>query len=199
MSLRYKTRPLPVCVLASLACYTGFSCAAQITATAEAASRAKLAPDAAFVQWGSNTGAKTATVGLIWDGRNVWLPFGTTRLSYYTELSLGHWRAEGASGSKHSSHAEFGLTPTLRLEPLNSFGLFAELGIGAHLITPNYRRSNKRFSTAFNFGDHIGIGVRPESWKGAEISLRFQHFSNAGIKQPNPGENFLQLRIRLPL
>jgi lipid A 3-O-deacylase len=151
------------------------------------------------MQWGSNTGATTATVGLIWDGRNVWRPFGTTKLSYYTELSLGHWRADDASGGKRSSHTEFGLTPTLRLEPLNRFGLFAELGIGAHLITPNYRRSNKRFSTEFNFGDHIGIGVRPESWKGAEISLRYQHFSNAGIKQPNSGDNFVQLRLRLPL
>ena len=27
-----------------------------------------------------------------------------------------------------------------------------------------------------------------------EISLRFEHHSNAAIKQPNPGENFLQLR-----
>ena len=27
-----------------------------------------------------------------------------------------------------------------------------------------------------------------------EVSLRFQHFSNAGIKEPNPGENFFQVR-----
>jgi hypothetical protein len=27
-----------------------------------------------------------------------------------------------------------------------------------------------------------------------EIALRVQHYSNGGIKQPNPGINFLQLR-----
>ena len=27
-----------------------------------------------------------------------------------------------------------------------------------------------------------------------ELALRLQHFSNAGIKHPNPGENFVQLR-----
>ena len=28
----------------------------------------------------------------------------------------------------------------------------------------------------------------------AEIVLRAEHFSNAGIKPPNPGQNFLELR-----
>jgi hypothetical protein len=28
--------------------------------------------------------------------------------------------------------------------------------------------------------------------------LRLQHFSNAGIKKPNPGEDFLQLRLSFP-
>ena len=27
-----------------------------------------------------------------------------------------------------------------------------------------------------------------------EVSLRLQHFSNAGIKHPNPGETFVRLR-----
>ena len=27
-----------------------------------------------------------------------------------------------------------------------------------------------------------------------ELALRVQHYSNAGIRHPNPGENFVQLR-----
>jgi hypothetical protein len=27
-----------------------------------------------------------------------------------------------------------------------------------------------------------------------ELVLRVEHFSNAGIKHPNPGENYVQLR-----
>jgi hypothetical protein len=58
------------------------------------------------------------------------------------------------------------------------------------------RTREKRFSTAFNFGDHIGIGYR--TGRG-EWSLRLQHFSNAGIDTPNPGEDFVQLRWSMPL
>ena len=65
---------------------------------------------------------------------------------------------------------------------------------GVNVLAPLYRSRDKRFSTAFNFGDHVGIGVQLGDDHGQELSLRLQHFSNAGIKDPNPGENFVQLR-----
>jgi lipid A 3-O-deacylase len=34
----------------------------------------------------------------------------------------------------------------------------------------------------------------PGRREAADLSLRLQHVSNAGIKEPNPGENFVQLR-----
>ena len=43
-------------------------------------------------------------------------------------------------------------------------------------------------------GDHIAIGKRFGADQQHEWSLRFQHFSNGRIKNPNPGENFLQFR-----
>jgi hypothetical protein len=73
-------------------------------------------------------------------------------------------------------------------------GWFLEGGIGANLLLPVYQTADKRFSTTFNFGDHLGIGRRFGREFAHEWALRIQHFSNAGIKHPNPGENFLQLR-----
>jgi lipid A 3-O-deacylase len=40
----------------------------------------------------------------------------------------------------------------------------------------------------------VAIGRRFGASKEHEVMLRLQHFSNAGIKHPNPGEDFLQLR-----
>jgi hypothetical protein len=47
-------------------------------------------------------------------------------------------------------------------------------------------------TTAFNFMEQVGFGVRFErspkrAWM---LGYRFQHISNGGRVQPNPGENF---------
>jgi hypothetical protein len=36
---------------------------------------------------------------------------------------------------------------------------------------------------------------RAAQWRHYDLSLRFQHLSNAGISNPNPGINFLELRM----
>ncbi len=41
----------------------------------------------------------------------------------------------------------------------------------------------------------MGVGYRFDR-KGFEIGYRFQHISNAGIKEPNDGINFHQLRLQ---
>jgi lipid A 3-O-deacylase len=53
------------------------------------------------------------------------------------------------------------------------------------------RFADKTISTAFQFGDHIGVGFQltPQS----RLSLRYSHFSNASIKTPNPGLDVTQL------
>ncbi len=43
-------------------------------------------------------------------------------------------------------------------------------------------------------GDHLAAGWQFGPRRDHELTLRIQHFSNAGIRHPNPGENFVQLR-----
>lgn len=57
---------------------------------------------------------------------------------------------------------------------------------------PLFSTGQKRFSSKFNFDDHVAIG---RDFGHVEVSLRGEHFSNAGISRPNPGEDFGQLRI----
>ena len=52
----------------------------------------------------------------------------------------------------------------------------------------------KRFTTTFNFVDVIGVGRSFGPSRTQELGLRLQHVSNAGIRVPNPGQNFVQLR-----
>ena len=71
---------------------------------------------------------------------------------------------------------------------------FLEAGVGLSLTSVLYQTQAKRFSTRFNFGTHLGLGRNFGTRGEHELSLRVEHFSNAGIRHPNPGENFVQLR-----
>jgi lipid A 3-O-deacylase len=152
-----------------------------------------LMPGAFFVQVGAGTHVNTWSVGAIWQ-----LPwqrdtsFG--RLATSIEASFGQWQTHGQR--QHTRpFGQFGLTPSLRFFPDAWHGQwFVEAGVGANMISPAYHTDGKRFSTAFNFGDHLAIGRAFGSAHQQEMALRIEHFSNAGIDQPNPGEDFLQLR-----
>ena len=51
-------------------------------------------------------------------------------------------------------------------------------------------------STAFQFGNHIGVGYRFGAKGSYDLGYRFQHLSNASIKRPNAGINFNQVRLQ---
>ena len=74
---------------------------------------------------------------------------------------------------------------------------FVEAGIGATLADKRYQTPEREFSTRFNFASHLGAGLRLGARRQHEVMLRVQHVSNAGIKHPNPGNNFVQLRYAL--
>ena len=57
-----------------------------------------------------------------------------------------------------------------------------------------YRTADKQFSTHCNFASVAAVGRSFGPQRRQELSLRFFHVSNADLKKPNPGENFLQLR-----
>jgi hypothetical protein len=150
-------------------------------------------PDAVYLQGGGGNHVASATVGVVWNG--VWqYESGWGRWEANLDLSLGQWRVSSGHvpADGHRNVTQIGLTPVLRLWPANWGGFFVEAGIGANAIFPLYRNDDRRFSTAFNFGDHLGLGWRFGA--SHEIALRIQHFSNGSIKQPNPGENFVQVR-----
>lgn len=160
-----------------------------------AETRAAWVPDKLLVQAGTADQARTLVAGAIWEW--PWMrDFAFGNAGGYFEASFGRWNSH-LDDAAHSSAwvTQIGLTPVLRWHLLGiSPRVFAEAGIGINVLLPVYRSGDKRFSTAFNFGDHVALGVQFGERGSQEVSLRLQHFSNAGIKHPNPGENFVQLR-----
>jgi len=112
----------------------------------------------------------------------------------YWDLYGSHFSADNPRGSDYKTWL-IGLTPTFRLRfDQGQSPWFVEGGIGVSYTDVLYRSDVKKFSTRFNFGDHLGVGYSFGANRNQEITLRLQHYSNASIKKPNPGENYVQLR-----
>ncbi|HWH84432.1 MAG TPA: acyloxyacyl hydrolase [Burkholderiaceae bacterium] len=154
-------------------------------------------PSAAFIQAGAASHTTQLTVGAAWDAGESW-SFGPGRLGVYVEASASAWSYPRADGGGRTDLLEIGLTPVLRYRLAHGESpWFIEAGIGATLTSRLYRTPSREFSTRFNFGDHLGVGLDFGPHREHEVALRFEHFSNAGISEPNPGENFVQLRYTL--
>ena len=123
-------------------------------------------------------------LGAQWQQPVRWLP--SERWSLYWDASFGEWQSESGSVS------DFGITPTFRYSPLEH-PLYVDGGIGIHWLSDTKIAPLVELSTRFQFGDHIGVGYR---FKKYDLAVRLQHLSNGGIDNPNPGVNFLQLRLQ---
>jgi hypothetical protein len=166
------------------ACLFALAASAPIVAQA-----AGWAPDGMFVEGGvapSRTNSVTAGAMWAWDWQGR---FGNTQATASTELYLSRWNA------RDEPVTQVALVPLVRLRLDDGRSpWFMEGGIGVSMMDKLYRNHGKEFSSRFNFVDVFGIGRSLGADRRREISVRVAHISNAGIKQPNPGENFLQLR-----
>jgi hypothetical protein len=156
------------------------------------ASTSSLKPRAVFVQFGVADEANASTVGAIW---NLWGKQPFARWEVYGEVSLSRWQVKDGHSAGTGVLTQVAAIPVVRYRfDEGRSPWFIEGGIGATDTSSLYRTSQKRFSTAFNFGDHLGWGYAFGTTRQHELALRVEHFSNASIKHPNPGENFVQVR-----
>jgi hypothetical protein len=151
-------------------------------------------PYGAFVEAGAADDARSLVAGVAW----TWLQpakWDGGHWSGYLETSVGEWACHKYPGSGYEAcSTQVGVTPVIRFAPTVFSRWFVELGIGADAVFPLYRSDGRRFSTVYQFGDHLGIGRKFGTEGRDEIELRGEHYSNGGYKNPNPGENWVQLR-----
>ncbi|MFZ6771071.1 acyloxyacyl hydrolase [Undibacterium sp. SXout7W] len=142
------------------------------------------------------TGNKTKMVrgGLQWNWDKQWYSSNGTHIGGYWDATLAQWQGnsyQGGNGSKQNL-TDLGITPVFRLQNDNKRGFYSEAGIGLHMLSEIYNNNGRQFSTNFQFGDHIGVGyVLNNGW---DLSFKIQHYSNGGIKHPNPGVNFAVIK-----
>jgi lipid A 3-O-deacylase len=115
--------------------------------------------------------------------------------SFYGEVVLGEWFTHHHDAGQRTQFKQLTATPVARYTFGGLFSnVFVELGVGLSLITPHFEDHGRRFSTNFNFDDHASLGFRFGEGGANELSIRAEHFSNGGVRNPNPGQDFAQLR-----
>lgn len=152
--------------------------------------------DSASYEQGYGDNTQLFRVGVQWQWPQQWWSSDGKHLGAYWDLTLSQWRwshIRNAIDTRATLH-DIGITPVLRWQADGKKGFYAEAGIGAHLFSSDYEEGlDQRFSTRFQFGDHVGIGYVLQN--GLDLSLKLQHFSNGGIQQPNPGVLFGILKL----
>lgn len=152
-----------------------------------------LRPQGMFVQAGvAQHDAQTETIGAVWPW--AWRHDTTEgQLSGLTEAFVSRWSTRDRE--QRLAFTQYGVLPLLRHRADQGRSpWFLEFGVGVSVMDRVFRAGDKQFSTRFNFADAVGGGRSFGADGRQELSLRFTHFSNAGIRKPNPGENAVRLR-----
>jgi lipid A 3-O-deacylase len=176
------------CGLALKGVVTALSCAA-----CEAASA-----DQFGVQVAAGAGdrhIKKVDLGVAWDPNLAWWQIGGWHFSLIGEAHVAWWHTN--EGDVHNDIGEIGATPVIRfIKGSGSLRPFMELGAGIRLLTSPRISSTFTLGTALQFVEMAGVGVQLGSRQQYLAGYRFQHISNGGIKEPNPGINFSQLYLQ---
>lgn len=125
---------------------------------------------------------------LAWEAPTFWKHdfSATQKLELKGELGAAYWNASGSRTP--SSVWQASAIPFLRWTFHDRY--FVEAGVGATVFSRTHF-AGKDIGSAFQFGSHLGLGmnITPSS----SLSLRVSHYSNAGLKSPNPGLDVVQL------
>ncbi|MDF3839322.1 acyloxyacyl hydrolase [Cupriavidus basilensis] len=154
---------------------------------AEGAQPSTILPGAVSMHMGFGDGYKRAT--LSWESTPLWsYQFSGRggRLDLTGELGVSYWWANKDRNPRNAW--QLSAIPMLRYWATEKF--YLEAGIGATVFSGS-GFAGKNISTAYQFGDHVGAGyqITPSD----RIGVRYSHFSNAGIKRPNPGLDIIQV------
>lgn len=142
------------------------------------------------LSWGrGEEGSNRYRGALALDWQRVWSLSDGMDLSGYWEAGIERWKEDRDSLYAASFMPVFRIKG--RINGRKGIYLFVDGAIGLYLLSES-TLGDKRFSTAFQFGDHLGMGLIVGS---LEMGYRFEHLSNGGINSPNPGINFHLFRI----
>ncbi len=184
------------------ACAAALACAVALFAPTAGASAAEAMRwrIGAAAEAGHGNGTDSVRLALVAAPAAPLWSRGTTNLATFGEISVAHWRFPQPNAADRRRITVVGFTPYLRLRDTRVARWFFDFGIGLNTLSDLYEARDRRFSTHFQFSDHLAVGRSVGEDDAFELSYRFVHYSNAGIRDPNPGVNFhvLRLEYRVP-
>ena len=111
------------------------------------------------------------------------------------DIAVGRWRADlDAEEGDENRVTQLSVVPTLRVFGPSRRGWYGEIGSGPAMVMPVFKSRDRSFSTEFNFQSQLALGYTLGDRAEHDIGLRIEHFSNAGIRDLNPGLEFASLR-----
>ena len=180
-----------------------YGVAAAVLSCSTAVSAANFAPSGVAFEYGNsdstNSDVNLYRVGLQWDWKTRWFDTGNWHLGGYWDLGLAYWDNRTIAPLRtHDSITDIEFTPVFRIQQNKPTGLspYLEAAIGFHFLSATSVSTQRAFGSSFQFGDHIGAGLRFGDKGQFDLGYRYQHLSNAGIKEPNQGINFHQVRLQ---
>ncbi|HYA66342.1 MAG TPA: acyloxyacyl hydrolase [Burkholderiaceae bacterium] len=151
--------------------------------------------EALAVEFGSGEDVRIETLDLDIDwcrSCRLAAPEHTSLAWELTAMAMQGHRAQEANDNL----VALGAMPLLRYGwPERDGGLFVEDGVGVRLLSHTRLYNERQLSTAFQFGELLGIGFRFCRRNACEAGVRVQHISNADIKRPNDGVTFGAIRF----
>lgn len=108
-----------------------------------------------------------------------WLKNKDVALSGYLESSLNYWKssADEIVGIAFSPVFYVPLCENCQTVP------YLEAGVGLALISKKIIKQ-RNMSSTFQFEDRLGFGIKAGNF---DFHLRYMHYSNAGLVNPNDG------------
>ncbi|WP_459252590.1 acyloxyacyl hydrolase [Paraburkholderia strydomiana] len=135
---------------------------------------------------------KKFDLGAAWEPGLYWWQIGDWHLALIGEAHAAWWHID-----EGNVHGDIGVTPVIRFIKISGWVRpFVEVAAGIRLLSspPDcfgpYARH--RVPVCRHGGRRRAVRPPPAVPRG----LRFQHISNGGIKEPNPGINFSQLYLQ---
>ena len=114
-------------------------------------------------------------------------------INLYWEASMNLW--EYGDENTHSSNFALSVSPVLtkRIGTIgDQYPVHFEFGIGASLVNDR-EFAGKDIGSHYQFEDRIGFIFSLNEKQTSQVSVRYMHYSNAGLNDKNPGLDFLSV------
>jgi lipid A 3-O-deacylase len=136
-----------------------------------------------------------AEIALLWDSGFAWGNPEGWLVDLQWEVNVARWHS--TSDQNPRNPWEFGVSPVVRVAwRRHAWVPFLELSVGPRLISETRTSDDHIYSTAFQFSEYAGVGIAFGKDQRFAAGYRYQHISNAGIKEPNPGTGFSTFYLR---